>query len=463
MKQPSLLMLLSICASACATSGRHVPESALSDGLFNANHTALVERANPATSSRAPSSRNHYRLGFFASGGYELGHVDDFINRIDDLESELKANARHFSLSSYINQYGYDGVAIANAVVADLNVRVIDVVNRQISLITTDSSYATVFGSLSVPVRFSQPALGGSVDFSSSVTAARDLWAVGDPLEPYSLSGLEDDVTQALTSDQPSVTYLLPDTDTTLLVRTAIVDTLSLGFSRSIGDFSTGQLLMGMRSNYYKVKLSRYAKRMTDFAREELSNEYQNTYSDDNAIFRGAPGLDVGVSWITRRLRVGAMLNNVNQPRFQYNLVDAADYSDAAVPQRLNENRTWTMKSQLRFEGGLNTLDRTWSLGTTVDGNAVEDPLGHEYRWFSAGAAYTPRSTWVPAMRVKYLANTVGSEIRYVTTGFTLFNCVSLDMTRSLDSVYIEKNDAVEYSGRAPRSLIYSLRVELGI
>jgi hypothetical protein len=463
MKLPSLLLSLSICAAGCASTPSFSARDTSAGPASSPAQTALSDFGNPAAARRIPPGRDRYHIAVRGAVGYELGEVDDFINRIDDLDTELKLGTRSLSLESYLDRFGFDGPAIADAVVSDLNSRIIDVVNRQIDLISTNSSYATAFGSLDAPMQFAQPDVPGVFELRSGVTSARDVWALGEPLDHYTVPDLEQRVVQAINSPDPSVDYLLPDTDTAILMRTAIVNSLSLGYSREIGGLASGQLLAGVRANYYKVELTRYARRLTDFVREELSNEYQDTYTDDNGSFGTAVGFDVGVAWTSRRARLGALVANINESRFRYRPVDAANFTGSAIPDRLNEHRTWTMRRQLRLEGGLNTVDRIWSLGTALDGNAVEDPLGHEYRWFMAGAAYSPRDAWIPGLRLRYHANTVGSETRYVTTGVTLFNAVSLDMTRSLDSVYIEQNDAVSYHGKAPRSLIYSLRIELGI
>ncbi len=463
MKHTSLLLLLSVCAGACATKGRHIPESVPATRLFGANHAALYEIANPAKARRLPAETDDLRINAAASAGYELGEVDQFINGIDNLQSELRANARRLSLASYIDQYGLDTDAIANAVVADINARAIDVVNRQIALITANSSYVLAHGSIGEPVQVVQHALGGSLEFGMNLTAASNLLAVGDPLKPYTLGELEDRIVQALSSGQPSVNYLLPDTDTAVLVRSAIVDEMSLGYSRPALVHRAGQLVVGIRANYFKVKLARYAKRLRDIASNESTKNLLDDYSDDDARYTGALGLDSAVLWVTPRYRVGAIVNNINQPEFHYNKVDTSAYSGSAVPQQLNADRTWRMNTQLHLEGAVYSVDQQWTLGTSVDGNAAEDPLGHAYQWVSAGAAYTPRYGWFPGLRVGYHANTRGSEIRYLTTGLTLFQAVSLDMTRSLDSVYIERNEAVAFHGRVPRSIMLNLRLELAI
>lgn len=463
MKHPSLIIMLSICAGGCAGPGVFSSCRAADDPLLTATRFATIDLGNPARVRPVPPGKHRYRFTMDSAVGYELGNVDDFINRIDDLETELKRGTHNLSLESYLDQYGLDGPAIANAVVSDVNTHIIDVVNRQIDLLATRSSYATAFGSFDAPIQFAQPGLGGVFDFRTGITSSRDVWAIGDPLKHYTLPDLEQRVLDAIGSSDPSLDVLLPESDTTLLMRTAIVSTLSLGYSRALQEVGAGQLYAGVRGNYYTAELTRYSRRLTDFVRDELSIEYQNTYLDDHGRRSAAFGVDAGIAWITPHGRLGAMINNVNESRFSYREVDTSEFSGTTVPQQLNADRTWTMKRQLRVEGSLHTRDREWNVGTTVDGNTVEDPLGHEYRWISAGAAYSPRNRIVPGMRMRYHANTAGSETRYVTTGFTLFEVVSLDMTRSLDSVYFEENDAVPYRGRAPRSQIYSLRIEFNM
>ena len=463
MQHPSLFLLLVGCANAGATLGLDAPKSNVADNMFVVVNAALYGIANPALPRRFSTDDSRFRFNVAASAGYELGQVDHFINGIDNLQSELNENTRRLSLASYIKKYGLDAKAIENAVVADLNSKAIAVINRQIALITADSSYVLAHGSLGEPVQVMQNAWGGQLIFGSRLSAASNLLAVGDPLKPYTLSELEQKIIQALTSAQPSVNYLLPDTDTAVLVRSAIVDELSLAYSRAVLDDATGQMFAGLRAHYYQVKLSRYAKRLRDYGSTESSKDLLDHYSDNDASYSRDVGVDLGVSWVTRRYRLGAVLNNINQPEFQYNAVKTSDYTGTAVPQRLNADRTWKMNTQLRIEAAAHSRDEQWSLGTSADTTSVEDPLGHDYQWVSAGTAYTPRTGWIPGLRAAYQANMRGSRLRYVTTGLTLFNMLSLDMTRSIDTVYLEENDAVAMHGRYPRSVIYNFLFEIVI
>ncbi|MBI3775910.1 MAG: hypothetical protein HY273_10230, partial [Gammaproteobacteria bacterium] len=150
-------------------------------------------------------------------------------------------------------------------------------------------------------------------------------------------------------------------------------------------------------------------------------------------------------------------------PEFQYNKVGTSAYSGTSVPQRLNEDVTWKMNTQLRLEAAVRSRDEQWSMGASIDTTAVEDPLGHDYQWVAAGTAYTPRTGWVPGLHAAYQVNTRGSKLRYVTTGLTLFNTLSFDMTRSIDTVHLESNDVLSIHGRYPRSVIYNLLLEIVI
>lgn len=463
MNQPSLLILLLVCANAGATSGFDAPESRETGLRVLPHSSALYDMANPAISRRLPANDHDLRIDVAASAAYELGDVENFINRIDDLQSELRSNTRVLTLESYINRYGSDVEAIANAVVADFNSQVIGAVNRQIALVSNDSIYGLVRGSFGSPINVVQHVLGGSIVFGTNLTAASKLLVLGDELKPYTLNNLVDKIVQVLSSPDPSVDFLLPDTDTAILVRSAIIDEMSLSFSRRAWQRPGGQLFVEARANYYNVKLSRFAKRLRDYASNESSKNLLDDYSDDDASYNSAFGLDTGMLWVTNHYRVGAAINNINQPEFHYNKIDTSGYSGTAVPRDLNEDRTWRMNVQLRLEGAAYSLNQHWSLGTSIDANSVEDALGHKYQWLSAGVAYNHSSGWVPELRASYHANTRGSKIHYVTTGLTLFDAVSFDIASSVDSIYIEKNDAVSFHGRAARSMIYRLRLEFVI
>jgi hypothetical protein len=106
------------------------------------------------------------------------------------------------------------------------------------------------------------------------------------------------------------------------------------------------------------------------------------------------------------------------------------------------------------LEGALYTESQNWVISLAADANAVSDPFGDEYQWFTASAAYATDSWLIPGFRVGYRQNMAGSELNYATAGATLFKALNLDLAYALEDITIDGNTV-------PRGLILNLGLEL--
>ncbi len=153
-------------------------------------------------------------------------------------------------------------------------------------------------------------------------------------------------------------TYTPATNESSVLVKAAVVEELGFGYSRPMLSRETGDLTAGVRAKYYLVKLARNAQHQTSTTAggsQSTLNASQN-YTSSSGV-----GLDVGTLWTAKRYRVGAWVNNVNKPSFNYNTVDTTGYANPTVIAQLNTNGTYDMKPQLQRKGHFIRKARTGS------------------------------------------------------------------------------------------------------
>jgi hypothetical protein len=111
-----------------------------------------------------------------------------------------------------------------------------------------------------------------------------------------------------------------------------------------------------------------------------------------------------------------------------------------AGQNRISLNETHVMTGQSTIDAAINTENKRWRLAASYDLQSIRDPLGDEYQWASASAAYV--TTWLVGGRVGITKNLVGSELTMANVGLTLLGVVNLDLRYSLDSIEIDGSSA---------------------
>jgi hypothetical protein len=113
------------------------------------------------------------------------------------------------------------------------------------------------------------------------------------------------------------------------------------------------------------------------------------------------------------------------------------------------------MKPQLEMEGAFYSESQNWILNASLDGNAVQDPVGRDFQWATLSAAYATNSWWIPGVRVGYRTNLAGSKLSYVTGGLTMFEALSLDIAYGLKSTTDNSGNSI------PRSAMINLGLQM--
>jgi hypothetical protein len=439
------------------------PGPNLTYGSSSNNQSIMSSIANPAAAAAVLGMEDsQYRFGILNIGaGYEIGNVNNLFDKIDSTKTQL-TSASIFTLA---------GLTTGQQVADYVNSNIISNVNSLTSTLQKDGNASIYFdGHIPLtPFVVTRKGLGGSIVLDANASAIANISFIADPLAQLTATDGQNILNAASGGNG---TYTPPANDSTLLVKAAVVGEVGFGYSRSIfrreapepiegeptpGAFSASQLqagdmTAGVRVKYYEVKLARDAQNQTSSSAggAQSTLKASQTYTSSTGV-----GLDLGTLWTSKRYRLGAWVNNINSPSFKYNTIDTSTYwTQPAVIAQINADGTYKMKPQLEMEGALYSESQNWVLNGTLDGNAVQDPVGRDFQWATLSAAYATNSWWIPGARVGYRTNLAGSKLSYVTAGLTMFKALSLDVAYGLDSI--------DYQGKSyPRSAMINLGLQM--
>ncbi len=333
--------------------------------------------------------------------------------------------------------------------------------------------HAKAFASVDAPFVVGTEVLGGAWTFGMNWSGTSRAIGLAEPIDFDFDQVLEDfkkDYDPSLTPDMQPRRYdvsgdvnLFVDpvtgnygmnlsNDSLLLTKAAKTLELSLGYSWLAKKSDDGNLFIGVEGKFYDVALSRVSVRFGDITdSEELFDAIRNSdFEYDQGI-----GFDLGMLWAGPDYQFGATVANVNQPKFEYPDVDLSLYSNQNTIEFLQRDRTYTMERQLKLEGSYFTDSRKWTFNVGLDANAVADPVGDDFQWFTASAGYATDSWWLPGVRLGYRENLAGTKLRYLGVGATVFKILNIDIASTLDRVTINGKSL-------PESLIVSIGFDIG-
>lgn len=418
----SLLLLFSPVLNA--DSVFHASGSNLSSGPISQVPSLLAEMNNPASGAVSTHfGRKTFGFGLLSSFGVsaEVGQVDNFLGDLDRLADQLdRDDLTYDQANNLINEF-----------------QVLLVKMGDVGYVTTNAAvHAPLFPMV-------MKAFGGALVFDINGSAQVRLRVLDSPLA-------FDQISSSL------------ETNTSLYIKGASVIEGSVGYSRRLFDTPFGKLFTGVRAKYFSVGLTKSVVGLTESGNtnDELGDRVGKDFATSNAI-----GVDVGLMLVSNHFSVGATVNNINQPSFNYAPVgqNCASltggrqndcYSALSFANEINLNETHVFALQTRLESSFYSAGRSWMLSASMDVNPVNDPVGNELQWLTGSATLAPNSWFWPGMRLGYRSNLVGSQLSYATAGLTLFKIFSLDMAYGLESVQIEGDTL-------PRGVAVNLGLEL--
>lgn len=449
---------------AQATPLYHPPGPNLTYGAVSNGQTIMSDITNPAAGAAAlKKNGNQYRFGVLSSVGvgFEVGKVDDIYDRVNEQADKA------FDTGEVINFDITDPAALGAEFDAAINSQILNI-NNILQEVSSDDAYAKLFASVHLPVMpvvVAHEALGGSLvlDINGSIsTKLRAHHAtiqdtgfgvaiVADYQDNFVIDGAYDNGETSVDLTDPANPLVTVNNDSSIVISAVTTTEVALGYSREVKEIGGGTLYGGLRGKYYKVGKARSAIRLGDLddAEQAFDDALDEGFNTDTGF-----GLDAGVLWINNFYRLGATINNINEPSFDFGDVsNIGVYTNAAVKDKILETNTYKMERQVTLEAALYTESQNWVLSAAMDANAVEDALGDEYQWATLSVAYATDTWYIPGARLGVRQNMAGTKIKYLTGGLS-FGPVNLDVAYSPETVTIDGNSV-------PRGAMLNLGLEV--
>lgn len=402
------------------------PGSLLTTGTGTTTQTGLSVLYNPAAGEIVIEEGESFRWGYISSLGFsfEVGDANNFVDDVNELTDTLDSDN----------------------VTAEEGNEVINNYNDNLREKLGEEGYLKIGAHIVAPLApFSirSDILGGviSIDAMAGVTAK--------------VSILDDEITVNTFTNQF-------ETNTAIYLKSVEYTNLGLSYSREIDhslvkgftDPLGGRLLAGVRGNLYSMNLS---KQVVGLLNIDEDDELGDVIQDDlsaNKVTTTNIGLDLGLIWEAPNYHVGFNWRNINEPEFDYGTLgqncSSKDSSTSmsncftalyfAADNRITLGETYVMTTQTTIDAALNTENKRWRVATSYDLQPMRDPIGDEYQWASASAAYV--GSTILGARVGLSKNLTGSNLTMVNAGLSLFGGMNLDLRYSLDKIEVDGSEA---------------------
>lgn len=413
------------------------PGSLLTTGTGTTTQTGLSVMYNPAAGEVVIEEGESFRWGYLSSLGFsfEVGDANNFVDDVNELTDTLDSDN----------------------VTAEEGNEVINNYNDNLRQKLGEEGYLKIGAHIVAPLApFSvrSEILGGviSLDAMAGVTAK--------------VSILDDEITVNTFTNQF-------ETNTAIYLKSVEYTTIGLSYSREIDhglvkgftDPLGGRLLAGVRGNLYSMNLS---KQVVGLLNIDEDDELGDVIQDDlsaNKVTTTNIGLDLGLIWEAPNYHVGFNWRNINEPEFDYGTLgqncSSKDSSTSmsncftalyfAADNRITLGETYVMTAQTTIDAALNTENKRWRVATSFDLQPMRDPIGDEYQWASASAAYV--GSTIIGGRLGFSKNLTGSNLTMLNAGLSLFGGMNLDLRYSLDKIEVD-------GAEAPRAFAINLGFE---
>lgn len=257
----------------------------------------------------------------------------------------------------------------------------------------------------------------------------------------------EKDKIQALTLSEGVILFYNPlnqeakmvyDNDSLLLVKATKTLDFSISYSRNLIESDSGDLYLGIKPILHRVGLTNVSKRLGDITdTEKLFDDIQ--YAD--YIYENGFDTDLGIVWAANNYQVGASLTSIFEHTYDFPELEEQKLSSLIISTQLSEHEIYKMERQLKLEAGIYTDQRHWSLDVELDANAISDPMGDDYQWFSLTGGYTSNNWLLSSARLGFSRNLAGTSLGFINAGVTFLKYINLDAATTIDTVMLDGNE----------------------
>lgn len=443
----------------------HPPGSNLTYGDVTHGQRVQSASSNPAAAAADRARRDDDAIRgviVSTSAGLEYGNIQDLFDLYDEITKAYEPSdpgegggpgqdpdakpPGGIDIGDILDQLDPDVAAAIEALG--------DEIVRQAALLglIRVEGYARAWLAADIPVVIGNEYLGGTWTFGLNWSGNTKAFGITEEID-FDLDAARqaiEDWLDTLPSSRPEILPVSDDVvltpgdnsvllairnDSSLVSKSTQTSEFNLGYSREAWSTDAGTLYLGIEGHLYLQRLSRLSVRFGDITdSEELFDEIRNAdFVRDEDV-----GVDIGALWVAGNYQLGAQLTNINQPTFDFPDVNLEPYSNPEIIDFLQRDKRYVMDRQLKLEASLFSRNRRWSGNLGVDANAATDPLGDDYQWLTVSTGYTMDNWWLPNVRLGYRQNLAGTEISYLSVGFTAFRFVNVDIASALDTVSID-------------------------
>ena len=402
----SLAVASAISAPAFATMPVGNYGAATTLGQTASPTTINSVRFNPAAGYIAVDHEDgeKVRWGYWSQfgGSIEFGKADNFQDKADKIESDLKA---------LDDEPSVEGL---NTAIANLNKTLLDL---------GENGNMKLTGAISVPgmpiAVYVEP-LQGVVTLDAAYSTMADISFLDSPVD----KDLE--------------------TASSLYIKGANIFQLGAGYSRSVFELKgrsplKGELIVGARGNLYMASLTKQVALVNrdgidDKSVGDLISDGLDANSKDTTAF----GVDIGAVWQSDFYQLGLTGKNLNSPEFNYGSL-AGSQEAQLFKEEITLDETHIMDPQFTVDGAVFTKTKALMVSGSFDLTEVNDMVGDKQQNLHVAATYFPQNPFVPVARFGYQKNLAGSELSALNFGLGLFRGVAnLDFTYGLESVQVD-------------------------
>lgn len=429
----SILCMSSVSAMA-GTSGI-LPGSMSTTGPSSNHHSLFAATHNPAMAALTVNSDESWRTSYFASIGtnIELGDVNDFVDDVDELIDILDdPGSTDMSVDETLDRF--------NSVLVKIG--------EEGYLKNSTNIYFPGF-----PVYWKPSFLKGTLFSELSLGTQEKLSIIDSELRFNNQNnGFE--------------------TSSAAYIKTGIETKFSVGYGQKVlEDFYPmgleGSLYAGTKVSIYSLDLSKQVFQLQLLDGKDIGDAVEDAY-ENNLESTTAAAIDVGVTWVADKYRVGLTLENLNSPEFKYGAVgqncesiaeDSVARSNCELTAEFVQTEGEIKARESHVKSALVSVDATyfllhnWAVSTSLDLASWDDIVGTQNQEFQVSTSYTPSSVFLPSVRIGMHQNLVGSELTTYGFGLSVLNSISLDLAFA--------PDYIEYEGdKAPRKFSFALSFE---
>lgn len=435
MRKIYLFAIACLSPMAFADSGNISTGSTLTTGATSNGHSLFAATRNPAVAALTVAEDESWRLNYLPSVTFagEVGDVNDFADDLDELIDLLDdPSLADGSVEATLERFNHVLRAMGESGYSKISAGV----------------HAPLFPLYWRPNRFS-----GTYFVEVALDTQIKLSLLDEPLE------YDDQHTSFATG---SAAYL----------KSGIEKRIAVGYARAIlTDRQTnqwgGQLYAGAKLKLINLELSKQVIPLQQLEGKDIDDLIEDEYENNLTTTTGV-GLDIGISWVSRRYRAGLLLSNINSPSFNYGAVgsNCGQYSEGSFTRnnceaaayfayeqgRINAHEKHTKHAAATVDGAFFPT-QNWSLNAALDLAPYDDLVGSEIQRLNISTTINTHSIWLPDLRLGYQKNLAGSKLASAGFGISLFDVFTLDMQMALDDVVIDGE-------KAPRSFALSIAFE---